>query len=271
MNPVSLLRTFAALGLGGALIASQGAPAPKTPQAAATSQTFNPAMKSRLFLVQYRPPSQMRGLLVPLTSGASGSDVEFVDRDGFRALSVRDFPENLAAIEDALKRLDVPEPARKQVEFHIHVLFASKQEGSGAGVPEELRDVLASLKATLSYRSYTPVAAFVQRGADGADAIEGGGQTEITVKGVKEESQALPVDISWGIYHFSLSAARDAAALNFPKFELRAWDIAGGAKRTCLASIETNLTMKDGEKVVVGTSMIRDKALIVVLTAKIVE
>ena len=229
-------------------------------------------MKSRLFIVQHHPPTQLRGLLAPLTSGVAGSEIAFADRDGFRALSVRDFPENLAAIEEALKRLDVPEPARKQVEFHIHVLFASKQEGAGAGAPEELQDVLASLKATLNYRSYTPVTAFIQRGADGADAIEGDGQTEIAVKGAKGEAQTMPVEISWGIYRFSLAeAAGGTTTLTFPKFELRAWDMAGGAKRTCIASIETNLTMKNGEKVVVGTSMIKDKALIVVLTAKVVD
>jgi hypothetical protein len=117
-------------------------------------------MRSRLFLVQHRPPSQLRGLLIPLTSGAPGSEIEFADRDGFRALSVRDFPENLAAIEEAVKRLDVAPPVAKQIEFHIHVLLASKEAGAGGPVPEEIQDALASLKATLSYRTYTPPRGF---------------------------------------------------------------------------------------------------------------
>lgn len=270
MKPTTIFRALTAPLLCAALAAGQGAPSPKASQAE-SREVPNPAMKSRLFLVQHRSPTQLRGLLVPLTSGAAGSEVEFADRDGFRALSVRDFPENLAAIEEALKRLDVAEPARKQVEFHIHVLFASKQEGQGAAVPEELQDVLASLKATLNYRSYTPVASFVQRAADGADFIEGNGQAEMAVRTPKGETFMAPIDLQWSINRLGLVESSGATAIAFPKFQLYAWEHAGNGHGAQLAGVETNLTMKDGEKVVVGTSMIRDKAMIVVLTAKIVE
>ena len=37
------------------------------------------------------------------------------------------------------------------------------------------------------------------------------------------------------------------------------------------ASVQTALNLRDGEKVVVGTATIRDRALIVVLTAKILN
>jgi hypothetical protein len=50
---------------------------------------------------------------------------------------VRDFPENLAAIEAALARPDQPMAARRDLGMHIHVLFASLQEGPSTGFPEE--------------------------------------------------------------------------------------------------------------------------------------
>lgn len=159
MNPPPIFRPLAAAAFSAALMAGRGAPAPKAAPSE-SREVPNPAMRSRLFLVQHRPPSQLRGLLIPLTSGAPGSEIEFADRDGFRALSVRDFPENLAAIEEAVKRLDVAPPVAKQIEFHIHVLLASKEAGAGGPVPEEIQDALASLKATLSYRTYTPPRGF---------------------------------------------------------------------------------------------------------------
>ncbi|MBS1785677.1 MAG: hypothetical protein JST24_09645 [Acidobacteria bacterium] len=275
MKPASLLQPFVAITLCAALGAGQGAPTPKAAtatQAPAVNPAPNPAMRSRLILVQHASPYMLRDLLRPLLSAGSGSTMDAMDRDGMRALTIRDFPENLAAIEEAVKRLDVDAPARKQVEFHIHILFATKQESAGAAVPDELKDVLDSLKSTLAYRSYTPVASFVQRAADGAEVVEGQGQAEMTIRTPKGEAQAMPLILKWGIYHLAVATGPDGKpAISFPKFELSAYESLGSNQGARLASIETNLAMKDGDKVVVGTSMIRDKALVVVVTAKIVE
>lgn len=275
MNPMSLLRPFAAFAFGATLLAGQGTPAQKS-AAAPAPESAPPrpdGLKSRLFLLQYRAPDyHLVDLLRPLGSGNYWAGIQATDRDGIKAITVRDFPENIAAIEEAIKRLDVPTEARKQVEFHIHVLFASKQEGASAAVPDELKDVLASLKATLNYRGYTPVASFMQRAADGADFTEGTGQAEMALRTPKGEALlTVPIDLHWSIDHLSLAQSSGATTIAFPKFQLQAWEHVGTGRGAQLASVETNLTMKDGEKVVVGTSMIRDKAMIVVLTAKIVE
>ncbi len=273
MNRSSLLRAVGAFTFCAALAAGQSAQPPKAAQAAAeSSDALNPAFRSRIFTLTHRSPNQLRDILAPLMSRARGSEIQTIDRDGLKALSVRDFPENLAAIEEAVKRLDVEAPVRRQVEFHIHVLFGSKSQAAGGDVPDELKDVLASLKSTLAYQSYTPVASFVQRAADGAELVEGQGQAEMAARGSKGEAKETPIILKWGIYRLAIADGMDGrAAISLPKFQLSAYEqlVAGQGAR--LASIETNLAMKDGEKVVVGTSMIRDKALIVVLTAKIVE
>ena len=271
MNPMPALRALALAASCAALIASPGPQTPETGQAAA-GETPSAGMTSRLILVQHASPNHLRELLRPLLSDSHGSTIDAMDRDDIRAITVRDFPENIAAIEAAVKRLDVENPARRQVEFHIHVLLASKQDGQGGAVPDELQDVLASLKSTLSYRSYAPVASFVQRAADGAELIEGEGQAEMAVRMPKGETAVQPMDLSWGIYRLSLGEASPGmATITFPKFQLMAWDHAGTGHGARLASLETNLSLKSGEKVVVGTSIIRDKALIVVLTAKVLD
>lgn len=264
MNATSPFRALAALSLCAALAAAQGAPSPKVAPAAPTP---NPDMKSRLILVQHASPYLLHDLLRPMLSGAPGSTLDAMDKDGIRALAVRDFPENLAAIEEAVKRLDTEVPARKQVEFHVHVLFASK-EGDSGPVPDELKEVLDSLKATLAYRSYTVVASFVQRAADGAENVEDQGQAQMAARSSKGEAQNL--DLRWGLYHLALSKGADGkVVITVPKFELTAYEATPTGQGRRLASLETNLAIKDGEKVVVGTSMIRDKALVVVVTAKV--
>ena len=274
MNPMSMLRPLAAFTLGAALAAAQGTPAPKAvPSSAPQGLPPRPdGLKSRLFLLQYRTPdSHLVDLLRPLGSGNYWAGIQATDNGGLRAITVRDFPENLAAIEEAIKRLDVPGPARKEVEFHIHVLFASKQEGQGAPVPDELKDVLASLRSTLSFKSYMPVAVFVQRTAGDADFIAGGGQAEMAVAFPKGETRMEPIDLGWNASRLSLAEEGGVATLNMRVFELEAWEHVGTGHGAQLAKIETNLSLKDGEKVVVGTSMIRDKALVVVVTSKVVD
>lgn len=271
MNLSSPLRALGALTFCAALGAAQGADSPKSVPPVPVADL---AYQSRLILIHHASPYLLRDILHPMLSAGPGSSstISAIDRDGLRALTVRDFPENIAAIEEAVKRLDIEAPVRRQVEFHIHILFASKAVTSDATVPDELEDVLTSLKSTLSYRSYTPVASFVQRAADGAEVVEGQGQAEMAIRTPKGEAQTMPLILKWGIYHLAVSNGPDGKpAISFPKFELSAYESLGANQGARLASIETNLAMKDGEKVVVGTSMIRDKALIVVLTAKTVE
>ena len=95
------------------LLAQEAAPTP----AVATSSAF----RTKLFVLQHRSAKSLKGLLTPLLSGAPGSSLEAMDKEGVNALTARDFPENLATLEAALKRLDLPE-----VELHIHVLLARK-------------------------------------------------------------------------------------------------------------------------------------------------
>ena len=76
---------------------------------------------------------------------------------------MRDFPENIVTMEEAIKRLDTPATPRPNVELHMHVLIASNAGGSTADMPAELKDVLTQLRGTLNYRNYELAASIVQR------------------------------------------------------------------------------------------------------------
>lgn len=270
MTLTPLTRAFAPFILSAALAAGQGAPAPKAPQADA-AEAANPAFRSRIFILQHRSPNQLRDILAPLMSGARGTMIQAMDRDGLQVLSVRDFPENLAAIEEAVKRLDVAPPAARQIEFHIHVLLASKEPAITDPAPAEIQDALASLRSTLSYRTYTPLASFVQRAADGLDFIRGNGVAEMPVKTARGQIQMEPMDLGWDLQQLTLSEAGGKAEIHVQRFDVSVAEHGVESKAGHLAQVSTNLSMKDGDKVVLGTSMIRDKALIVVVTAKVLD
>jgi hypothetical protein len=252
------------------LVAPMAAPlAGQAPTAAPDPEyTTLREMKSRLFLIQHRSASHIQDLLRPLGSGFKGTSFEAHDSGGVKAISVRDFPENLAVMEEAVKRLDQPEAALKEVEMHLHVLFASRQEGPSEGIPEELKEVLTALKSTLAYRSYAPAATFVLRCTSEGERQGGRGETEVVTAGPKGERVSIPVRLDWSLYDVRLEpAAAGPATLLLKKFEVTASD----SKGSDLARMRTDLSLKVGEKVVVGTTTIKDKGLIVVLTAKVLN
>lgn len=263
--------TAIALILAAAPLAAQAQPKPAATAAQDPEYVISKEFRSRIFVVQHRSVHQLKNALVPLASGFKGSSLIANDSDGMSTISVRDFPENIAAIEDALKRLDVSTTAQKEVEFHIHVLFASKAEGAGGEVPEELKDVLASLKGTLSYRSYTPAASFVQRAKAGAMHLEGRGETEMPFTASNGSKATRPIDFHWKIRQAVLDAPSESAPhISLSEFEFSSGEMVRDHHEE-IASMRTDLSLKDGDKVVVGTSVLKDRGLIVVLTAKVLN
>ena len=241
---------------------------PATPASQEPGFTTTREFSSRLFLVQHRSPVALQEALRPLGSGFKGALLESIDRDGVRALSVRDFPENLAAMEEALKRLDLPAPSRREVELYIHVFFASTQEAPAEPVPDEMKEVLSSLRSTLNYRSYTPVAAFLQRASVGMDSVTGNGMRDMTLKGPKGEPTSVPLRFTWIVGAIRHQAGPDGLG-TFAVENFRFMIQEGTSSRE--ARLQTPLTLKDGEKVVVGTSTYGDRGVIVVVAAKAVK
>src|SRR5205085_11786746 len=68
-----------------------------------TSKMF----QSRVFEIKNRDPINLSRVLGPLTSGFKGSVV--LPNPEFHTITVRDFPENIAVIEEAIRRFDTPE------------------------------------------------------------------------------------------------------------------------------------------------------------------
>ncbi|HKG21021.1 MAG TPA: hypothetical protein VKC34_03915 [Blastocatellia bacterium] len=244
-----------ALWLAPASLAGQ---APASPAKADEFVTLS-GFKGKVFEVKNREGRALVKALSPLGSGFKGATISFSDE--FKTLTVRDFPENLAAIEEALNRLDTPQAPRSDMELRMYILVASNIEGAKSPYPTELNDVVKQLQTTLSYKNYYLLTSMVQRVKEGSIQLQGEGVTEFTSPLAERPT---PTNYSFTGNSVSLStspAGTPIFQINDFSFHLRSSD-----ER---AIIRTGLSLRDGEKVVVGTSTLRDKGIIVVLIAKV--
>jgi len=223
--------------------------------------------KNRVFEVKYRDPDMLVAAIRLLTSGYRGAQMSA--NRGFKTITVRDFPENIATIEEALKRLDTPEPARPEIEFRMHVLIASNAPGGTNQYPADLRDAVGQLQSTLNFKSYYLLTSIIQRAKDRPDyapgIIQGEGIAQIELPG-----ETARRDFNYHFQANSLTLSTSSAGVttmqlgNF-RFRLDGGE-AGGR-----AVISSDVGVRDGEKVVVGTAGLRDKALILVMSARLIK
>ena len=71
-----------------------------------------------------------------------------------KVITVRGRKETVAAVEDAIKRFDVPQPPDKNIELTAYLLVAGEQANQNANVPEELQGVVKQLSSVFSYRGF---------------------------------------------------------------------------------------------------------------------
>lgn len=236
--------------------------------------------KGKILEVKNRDPRDLVTILSPLASGFKGAELK--PNFEFKTITVRDFPENIAAIEEALKRLDVPLPVstkpaatpQPNAELRLYVLLASSGEVIKADpLPTDIQKVVKELQSTLNYKNYFPVTAIVHRGLlySVAGVNNAGG-----VKGQAVVSNALferPVTLPYELRFDSVSPesrTEDNGRIYIRSFS---FDIGGGNDilLTGQSRISTNLTLREGEQVVVGTSSLKDKGLILVLSVKVIK
>jgi hypothetical protein len=218
--------------------------------------------KSKIFEVKYREPHSMANVLRQLGSGFKGAGISA--NSEFKTLTVRDFPENLVTIEEAIKRLDTPADRPSGVQMHMHVLLASNRTGAppAGEIPAELKDVITELRGTLTYRNYELVTSVLQRLTETNRGHNGSGLTQVP----GNQSNVTTAQYEYSVNQLSfVPSASGAQAIQIQDF---IFSLNGDGIR---GRVQTALNLRDGEKVVVGTATITDRALIVVLIPKIVK
>ena len=226
--------------------------------------------QSRVFDVKNRDPQSLVRVLAPLTSGFRGAVVS--PNQEFHTISVRDFAENIAVIEETIRRLDTPEAPRPSVEFRVHMLVASNDDVTPnryAPTPAELAAVVKQLQSTLGYRNYSLMGSQVVRGREGNWDAYNKGVADLRMTNDTAASKN-PVFYNYNIRTVTLDNAGGRPRIQVGEFSLNmSVPLTLGADKINYQDVgfKNPVSLRDGEPVVVGTTSIADKSVVVVLTA----
>jgi hypothetical protein len=222
--------------------------------------------KNRVFELKHRDPRTVASAVRLLGSGFPGADLSI--NDELRTVTVRDFPENIAAIEEAIRRLDQPVAGQPDIEFHVYVLIGSSSPATAHELPPEIVDVVKELQATLRHSSYGLMTTSIHHTRPGS-GLEGSGVAETNALGIKTGSN--PVFYNYNLRRLSVvqDATRKTVDVESFRFAMKIPLDIDGKTQYQDVGFDTPVTIREGEKVVVGTTTMGDKALIVVVTAKI--
>jgi hypothetical protein len=241
--------------------------AQKTEDNYVTSKQF----QSRVFDIRNRDPINLARVLGPLTSGFKGSVVS--PNPEFRTITVRDFPENIAVIAEAINRLDRPEPARPAVEFRVHMLVASNDDATGARYPDELAGVIKQLQSTLGYKNFTLIGSQILRGKEGRGDILNEGVASLRLAGDDPAGKNL-VHYIYALSTVALDSAGGQTGVRVDEFkvDMRVPIFRGGNQVSVEpVGFRNPVSMREGESVVAGTMSIADKSVVVVISASAVK
>ena len=258
---IKLLLAAMALACGLMTVASAQQTSNSTP-APSDNYVTEKNFKSKVFDVKYRDPNSLANVVSRLMSGFKGAAI--AANSEFRTITVRDFPENLVTIEEAIKRLDTPAAARPNIELHMYALLASNVSTGGTAPPAEVKDVIEQLRNTLSYKNYELMATVVQRMTETPRLLSGTGTAELPSMIPNTPNALMPYDYSMN----GVSLAQDASGGFSVQINEFAFTTVSDKDR---GRVQTSLNLRDGEKVVVGTATLRNRALVVVLTVKLLK
>jgi len=235
--------------------------------AAVFAQQTENKFRTRMFEVHNRNARDIYVAIRTLGSGAMGADLSFNNET--HTITVRDFPENIAAIEEAVARLDKPTPPEPDVDLKISLLIGSKTPLPGPAVPDDLVPVVKQLQSTLRYSHYGLMAANIQHTKAG-EGIEGSGIAEPTLIGMAA-SEEHPVFYSYRLQNIRVDSTgeRPSVGVEIFKFGMRVPVKLEKGTQYENVGFNTPVSIRENEKVVIGTTTMGDRAVIVVLMANV--
>ena len=190
-----------------------------------------------------------------------------------RVIGVRAPAALMPAIEETIRRLDVPAPPAQNVELTVYLLLGSDQEGS---VAAELDNVVKQLKTAFGFKGFRAVDTVVVRSRDTRPGH---------VNGLVRLDTESPNPSTYSLSYNGASVDSDekgrSIRLNGLQFKANIitktqqteGNAVVGFERNYDAGFGTDVDVREGQKVVVGKAAIgsTNSALILVITAKIIE
>lgn len=184
----------------------------------------------------------------------------------FKTLTVRDFPENLATIEAAIKRLDVPAPPALDIDLRLFVVLASSTpDSTDAELPPEIRGAAQQLRSAFGYKGFKLLTPIMQRSREGRALTHGSGE----VSGATLGSLADPKsNLQYRYQIMGINQTSDAGGVGQIDLSGFEFQLEGHLGRARIAS---DLSLKPGDQVIVGSASLNRTALILILSATVVK
>ena len=178
-----------------------------------------------------------------------------------KAMTLSGFAAQIAAAEAALQQLDV---APKNIELVVYFVVGSDQANlTGSPVPAEIRDVIAQLKTTFTFKDYRMLDVLTLR-------TRAGSQAETT--GILDTKTSTPRLSMFSVRNATVSEDGTTVRLDRMHAGLRIPIFSQGAKTEYMnTGIDQDIDVKEGQKVVVGRASLEgpEKALFLILTARV--
>lgn len=198
----------------------------------------------------------------------SANKVHWKGDANIRVIALNGPPELVEAIEAAIKKLDVPAPAAKNIELTFHMLLASPQ-GESPAIAPELAGVAQQLRNVFGLKSVRVLETAVLRGREGK-----GGETQ----GIMSAPVKADVPATYALRYINSAVSAGDKGPNIRidvlRFNARI-PIAnsGGGFQYHEAIISTDVDIREGQKVVVGKTSIdsASQSIFLVVTAKVVD
>jgi hypothetical protein len=244
------------------LAAQQGTGTTPLVNVGATPEPKVPTVQ-KLFLLKYADPSNLQSLLGVF-------NVRIQANREMRALTVDAPKETMAAIEDVIKRLDVPSAASTNVDMTVYLLvgYEGDNPSGSASVPKDLDSVVTQLKNAFAFKNYSLMDVLALRTGTGqrASTTSSGGAIQFLGRGSE------PVTTSFSIRSATIGGDGTTVRIDSLQSNSKVPVATGGNGISYQdLGISTNIDIKEGQKVVVGRLGIsKDQALFLVMTVKIV-
>lgn len=211
----------------------------------------------KLVTLKYADPQSVRTLL-----GNFGVDVRVDTR--MKVLALSGHRANVTTAEEAIKQLDVPGAAQKDVDLTVYFVVGSDQANIvGSAIPQDLQSTVATLKNTFPFKNYVMLDVLSLRTRSGVSAstsgqISNGRLTSFSVTSATLEADGAMIQLD-----------RLHAGLRIPT---------NPDKDNKVTYLDTGIStdvvdVKEGQKLVVGRSSLNgpDTALFLVLIAKVAQ
>ena len=226
-----------------------------------TAQAAAPSVQ-KLFLLKYADPAKVADLLRVFNASVSlNSDMH--------ALAVKTTPgPSMAAIEEAIQRLDVPSAASKNIEMTAYLLIGGETAGTEpSAMPKELDSVVTQLKNAFAFKSYRLLDILALRTRVGQHASTSSVGRPIQI-GTNSPAPTTQFRInSAGIGSDETTVRIDGLNLN-TRIPVQS---SPGQYSFSEVGLQADVDIKQGQKVVIGRVSVAESALFVVLTAQVVN